>query len=367
MAGNTFGALFRVTTFGESHGAALGAVIDGSPAGLPLTEEDIRPLMDRRRPGVRKHTSARNEADRVEILSGVFEGKTTGTPIALLVRNEDQRSRDYSDLADVFRPGHADFTFTEKYGIRDYRGGGRSSGRETAARVAAGAVAMKLLSRLGITIESEILSIGGIPLESGPEDASGRAQALLDEAAAAGDSLGGVVECRVRNLPAGLGEPVFDKLDADLAKALFSVGAVKGVETGEGFRASELRGSENNDPFTTEDGRVRTLSNHAGGVLGGMSSGEELVIRASVKPTPSVACPQTTVNAAGEPVALSIRGRHDTCIVPRVTVVIEAMTALVLADHLLRNMSARLDTVLNAYGREPNNAKTASTDGQPED
>ncbi len=353
MPGNTFGKLFRITSFGESHGRALGVVLDGCPAGLPLSEADIQPYLDRRCPGQNLRTTARKEADRIEILSGVFEGKTTGMPIAMAVYNADQRSSDYSSIQDVFRPGHADLGFFEKYGIRDYRGGGRSSGRETVARVAAGAVAAKLLAEFGIFVTAEVIELAGIDTtnEAGKRAAEQRILSLREEH----DSAGGVVCCRVQGLRPGLGEPVFDKLDARLAQALMSIGAVKAVEFGDGTRAARLRGSENNDAFymaETEDGAAfpRKRTNHAGGVLGGMSDGSELLLRAYFKPTPSIAKPQQTVNACGESVSLEIRGRHDPTVVERAAVVAECMTALVIADMLLENALARLDGLKRVYG-----------------
>lgn len=343
MAGSTFGKIFSVTTFGESHGKAIGAVVDGCPAGLPLSEADIQPLLDRRRPGSAKHTTARREADTAEILSGVFEGKTTGTPIAILIRNEDQISSDYGNLAELFRPGHADFTYDAKYGFRDWRGGGRSSGRETAARVAAGAVALKLLSLIGISVSSSVLKIGGADAEHSEE--------LLSKAASEKDSLGGIIECTASGVPAGLGQPVFDKLDADLAKAVLSIGAVKGIEFGSGFRAASETGSTNNDAFCIRDGKTALKTNHAGGVLGGISAGSDIVFRAAVKPTPSIAQEQETVTRDGCVTKVVIKGRHDTCIVPRAAAVIEAMTALVLADDLLQNMTSRTEYILEVYRR----------------
>ena len=347
MAGSTTGTLFKLTTFGESHGKALGVVVDGCPAGLPLTEADLQPYLDRRRPGRQAFTTARREGDEAEILSGTFEGKTTGTPIAILIRNTDQRSHDYSSIKDIFRPGHADFTYDAKYGFRDYRGGGRSSGRETAARVAGGAVALLLLKRLGIEVRTDILSIGGVPVSDAGEP--------LKEAAAGQDSLGGVISCEVTGLMPGLGEPVFDKIDADIAKAVLSLGAVKGIEFGDGFSAACVKGSGNNDPFTVSDTgtgslRIVPATNHAGGVLGGLTSGAPLIFRTAVKPTPSIALPQQTVTTDGEPAEISIKGRHDVCIVPRIGVVIECMTGAVIADHLLRNTVSRLDNLLKIYG-----------------
>lgn len=341
MAGSVFGTLFRITTFGESHGKAIGVVVDGCPAGLALSEELIQPYLDRRRPGVQSFTTSRREADRAEILSGVFEGRTTGTPIAILLKNEDQRSHDYGNIASLFRPGHADYTFDMKYGFRDYRGGGRSSGRETAARVAGGAVALLFLKELGIDIHAGIDAIGGMPYEESEE--------VLSRAAADGDSLGGIISCRISNLPAGLGETVFDKLDADLAKAMMSIGAVKGVEIGDGFQAASLKGSENNDSMRMHDHNVVFTSNHAGGILGGMSTGGDISLRLAVKPTPSISLSQDTVTRNGEDTDLVIKGRHDTAIVPRAVVVVEAMAGLVIADHMLRNMTARLDHIIKFY------------------
>jgi chorismate synthase len=321
---NTFGRNFCVTTFGESHGRALGAVIDGCPPGIPLDETDIQPLLDRRRPGSSPMTSPRNETDTVEILSGVFEGKTTGTPIAMIVRNRDVQSRDYEELRTVFRPGHADFTYQEKFGIRDHRGGGRSSGRETVGRVAAGALAMKYLAMNGISISGRIVSVHG------RTDPAGIEEEIL-AAKQAGDSVGGIAEIVAKGCPAGLGDPVFGKLDALIAGAMMGIGAVKGVEIGDGFAVAGRFGSENNDAMT-KDGFA---TNHAGGILGGISSGQEIVVRIAVKPTPSIAKTQKTKNIHGNVVEISVSGRHDPCIVPRIIPVAEAMLALVLADALL--------------------------------
>lgn len=346
MAANTIGTLFRVATFGESHGPALGAVIDGVPPLLPLDADDIQRKLDRRRPGGSSVSTPRNEADRVEILSGVFEGKTTGTALALLIRNRDADSSAYEEFRDVFRPGHADKTYHEKYGIRDYRGGGRSSGRETAGRVAAGAVAQKFLDTLGIIVTAYTLKAAGVScrtydpavIDANPMYAPDAAAAeemirRIEAAAGEGDSLGGVIECRVTGCPAGLGEPVFDKLDAELAEAIISIGAVKGIEFGSGFAAADLRGSRHNDPMDTGG----YLSNNAGGILGGISTGDEIIFRAAVKPTPSVAVPQQTVDTAGRAREISVKGRHDPCICPRAVPVVEAMTAIILADHVLRS------------------------------
>ncbi len=343
MPGNTFGRLFRVTTWGESHGPALGAVIDGCPSGMALTAEDIQQDLERRRPG-RALASPRREPDRVEIISGVFQGVTTGTPISLIVYNRDVRSRDYDELAAVYRPGHADRTYEQKYGVRDWRGGGRSSARETVARVAAGAVARKFLSRHGISVKAYTLALGGIACEGFdweeidrnalfcPDAASARAmEARLREVKEAGDSVGGLVEISARGCPAGLGEPVFDKLDARLAAALMSIGAVKAVEIGEGMNAAALLGSENNDPVTA-DGYA---SNHAGGILGGLSTGMEIIARAAVKPIPSISRAQQTVTGDGRPVTIQIKGRHDVSAIPRIVPVCEAMVLLVLADFML--------------------------------
>lgn len=321
---NTFGKNFRVTTFGESHGKALGCVIDGCPPGIVLGEEDIQPLLDRRRPGTSALTSPRSETDKIEILSGVFEGKTTGTPIAMIVRNENVKSGDYDALREVFRPGHADFSYQEKYGTRDHRGGGRSSGRETIGRVAAGALAMKFLAGKGIGIAGRIVSVHGVT------DPAGIEREIL-AAKKAGDSVGGIVEIIAKGCPPGLGDPVFGKLDAAIAGAMMGIGAVKGVEIGDGFAAAEKFGSGNNDAMT-KDGFA---SNHAGGILGGISSGQDIVVRIAVKPTPSIAKTQKTRNIHGNVVDISVGGRHDPCIAPRIVPVAEAMLALVLMDAVL--------------------------------
>ena len=345
MSGNTFGNIFRLTTFGESHGAGLGGVVDGCPAGLPLDESMIQLELDRRKPGQGGLAStARKEADRVKILSGVFEGRTTGTPIGFYVENTDHRSTDYSKIKDVFRPGHADYTFNAKFGFRDYRGGGRSSGRETVSRVAGGAIAQELLRAEGISVYAATVELGGIPVNDfdfeGAQDRpyfSPDADIIpawedrIKEVKSQGDTLGGVVEVRATCVPAGLGEPVFDKLDARLAYALMSVGAVKGVEIGSGMNASCSLGSLNNDPIGPEG----FLSNNAGGILGGISSGQDIVVRAYVKPIPSIAQEQATVTTAGESTAITIGGRHDIAAIPRINPVLKAMVALTLADMLL--------------------------------
>ena len=364
MSGSTFGSIFRITTWGESHGPGIGVVIDGCPAGVPVSENDIQNYLDRRKPGQSKYTTKRNESDSVEILSGVFEGKTTGTPISLLVRNQDQRSRDYGSIASMFRPGHADYPFTEKYGFRDYRGGGRSSGSETIGRVAGGAVASLLLKELGIRVMAYTKSIGPFtvsekdyhmseifenPLYMPENTVAEQAGEYIASLMAEKDSCGGVIECIAEGLPAGLGEPVFDKLDALLAHAVMSIGSVKGVEIGDGFAAASSRGSVNNDPFYAQNGVIHKQTNHSGGILGGISDGSPILLRAHIKPTPSIFLPQETVNKNREEISVQIKGRHDPIIVPRAVVVVESMAALVLADALLANMTARLDGIKAFY------------------
>jgi chorismate synthase len=347
--GNSFGRLFRVSTFGESHGAVVGAVVDGCPPGLRLSAADIQAELERRRPG-RRLTSPRKEPDVVEILSGTFEGLTTGTPIGLIVFNRDIDSSKYEPIKDLFRPGHADYTYQAKYGLRDWRGGGRASARETVGRVAAGAVAKVLLETAGIRVLGLTLELGGVraercdpaaaesdPLFCPDPQASARMAERLGEVKRQGDSVGGIVEVRSSGCPAGLGEPVFDKLDADLAKALMSIGAVKGVEIGSGFAAARSLGSANNDPITPEGFRT----NNAGGILGGISSGQELIVRAAVKPIPSIAIEQDTIDTSGRPAKISVTGRHDVCAIPRIVPVCVAMVRLVLADHLLRQRAVR--------------------------
>ena len=324
---NTFGNNFRCTTFGESHGKALGVVIDGCPAGVPLTESDIQPLLDRRRPGQSDLASQRKEEDHVEMLSGIFEGKTTGTPIALIIRNKEMKTEDYLPLKDVFRPGHADYTYLVKYGIRDSRGGGRSSGRETISRVAAGAVALKVLGYKGVSISGRVIEVHGKTLPAEME-------AEIRTARDAGNSVGGIVEILAKGTPPGIGDPVSGKLDAAIAHAMMGIGSVKGVEIGEGFRAAALSGSENNDEMTPEG----FLTNHAGGILGGISTGADIIVRIAVKPTPSILREQQTVTVTGMPVTISVQGRHDPCIAPRIVPVAEAMIALVLVDGLLEQL-----------------------------
>lgn len=364
MAGSTFGTIFKITTWGESHGKALGVVVDGCPAGLPLCEEDIQKYLDRRKPGTSNITTPRKEDDMVEILSGVFEGRTTGTPISLMVRNTSQISKDYSEIASYYRPGHADYTYDKKYGFRDYRGGGRSSGRETVGRVASGAIACKILEQLGITVCAYTRSIGNIYADMSRFDraailetstampdrkADDSAIAYLVGAKKQFNSVGGCMECRVEGLPAGIGDPVFEKLDANLAKAIMSIGAVKAVEIGDGCQVSSRFGSDNNDAFRMENGKVTKPTNHAGGILGGISDGSTVLIRAHVKPTPSIYSTQQTVNQSGEEIDVNIKGRHDPIIIPRAVVVMECMTALTVVDAMLVNMSARLDYITEFY------------------
>lgn len=361
MYGSIFGNIYRFSTWGESHGKAIGAVVDGCPAGVPLCEDDIQKFLDRRKPGQSRFTTQRKEADQVEILSGIFEGKTTGTPISMIVRNTDQRSRDYSEIAEYYRPGHADLNYDIKYGFRDYRGGGRSSGRETIGRVAAGAVASRVLKELGISINAYTRSIGPVsvsPERFSLEEASQNALYMPDaEAAQAAseylnscmketDSSGGVVECIIRGVPAGIGEPAFEKLDAALAKAILSIGAVKGFEIGEGMSAASLKGSQNNDAYRMdENGNIVKKTNHSGGITGGLSDGSPIVLRAAFKPTPSIAARQETVNRSGENIEISIKGRHDPIIVPRAVVVVESMAAAVILDAMLGSMTSRMDRI----------------------
>ncbi len=345
MAGNTFGQVFRVTTWGESHGTAIGATIDGCPPGLPLSPEDIQQDLDRRRPGTGGAASPRKEPDKVEILSGIFEGVTTGTPLTLIIYNKDAHSKSYNNLKDIFRPGHGDFSYLLKYGVRDHRGGGRASARETAARVAAGAVARRLLAFHHINVLAYTLSLGGIDagnldfesindnrLFCPDSDAAERMEERIKEVKKEGDSLGGIVGILASGCPAGLGEPVFNKLDGDLAGALMSIGAVKGVEIGAGFMAARITGSENNDALLPEG----FASNNSGGILAGISNGEPIIARVAVKPIPSISKPQQTVNLDNEPVEIKIGGRHDISAIPRIIPVCEAMVCLTLADHLLR-------------------------------
>lgn len=368
MSGSTFGTLFKITTWGESHGNGIGVVIDGCPAGIPLNEEIIQSFLDRRKPGQTRYSTPRKENDAAVILSGVFNGQTTGTPISIAVQNENHHSADYSEIAGYYRPGHADYTYDAKYGFRDYRGGGRSSGRETIGRVAAGAIASAFLKELGIELFTYTKAIGPIevdgrnckkehlyesPLYMPDISASAKAEEYLLATMQQQDSAGGIIECIISGMPAGVGEPVFDKLDACLAKAILSIGAVKGFEIGEGFAAAKLKGSENNDAFLgIKDNRAEKASNHAGGILGGISDGADIIFRAAVKPTPSISRQQQTVACDGSPINISIKGRHDPVIVPRAVVVVEAMAALVLADQMLCGMSARMDKIKKFYGKE---------------
>jgi chorismate synthase len=353
--GSSFGHLFRITTFGESHGGGVGVVIDGCPPRIPLSEPDIQRELDRRRPGQSAVVSQRNEADRCEILSGVFEGQTLGTPIAILVRNEDARPEAYQKIATTFRPSHADFTYEAKYGVRNWQGGGRASARETIGRVAAGAVARQVLAFLHpalelVTYVTHVYDLAAAvdrdrvtreqveaSLVRCPDEvATEKMIRAIDQARAAGDSLGGIVECVIRGVPPGLGEPVFDKLEADLAKAMLSLPATKGFEIGSGFAASTMKGSEHNDPFEIRDGEVHTTSNHSGGVQGGISNGESIIFRVAFKPTATIAREQKTITAAKKETTLTARGRHDPCVLPRAVPIVEAMTVLVICDHALR-------------------------------
>lgn len=365
MAGSTFGTIFKITTWGESHGKGIGVVVDGCPAGLSLCEKDIQIFLNRRKPGQSKFATPRKEDDTVEILSGVFEGKTTGTPISLIVFNKNQQSKDYSEIASYYRPGHADYTFDQKYGFRDYRGGGRSSGRETIGRVAAGAIAVKILNKLGITFLCYTKSIGPIsinpnqfhadeifqnPLYMPDMETAENAAAYLEACMAEQNSCGGIIECIISGVPAGIGDPVFEKLSANLAKAVMSIGAVKGFEIGDGIEASKATGLYFNDAFRTNGQHdIIKTSNHAGGILGGISDGSDILLRASIKPTPSISAVQQTVTKTGKEVDVSVKGRHDPIIVPRAVVVVESMAALALLDSLFLNMSARMDSIEKFY------------------
>lgn len=354
MPGNTFGQLFKITTFGESHGGAVGVVVDGCPPGLAISEADIQPDLDRRKPGQSPITSPRKEEDEIAIISGVFEGKTTGTPLAMMVKNKDQRPEDYEAMKKVFRPSHADFTYIAKYGLRDGRGSGRASARETLARVAAGAIAKKYLAeKLQMEFLALVEQVGDIKTEIADKDVTAakieanivrcpdpdRAEemiALIESVRQAKDSVGGVIRGIIRNAPAGLGEPVFDKLHADLAKAMVSINAVKGFEIGSGFRGVNMRGSEHNDPFVSQAGKIRTATNYSGGVQGGISNGEDIVFRVAFKPVSTIGLEQQTVDTAGNPTTLAATGRHDPCVLPRAVPIVEAMAALVIMDHYLR-------------------------------
>lgn len=365
MSGSTFGNIFKITTWGESHGTGVGVVIDGCPAGLPLSEEDVQKYLNRRRPGQSRFSTPRREDDAVVIQSGIFEGRTTGTPISMAICNKNQRSADYSEIASYYRPGHADYTFDQKYGFRDYRGGGRSSARETIGRVAGGAVASKLLHKLGIHFLTYVKCIGPVaadpsrfdadevennPLHMPDAAAAAKAQDYLAACMKEQNSSGGIIECIITGVPAGIGEPVFQKLDSALAGAIFSIGAVKGFEIGDGFEAARATGLDHNDAFYyDENGQLHKKTNHAGGILGGISDGSDIILRAAFKPTPSISSVQETVNKSGENISVQVKGRHDPVIVPRAVVVVEAMAALTLADLILANMSARMDSILDFY------------------
>lgn len=365
MSGSIYGNLFKISTWGESHGKGIGVVVDGCPAGLTITEEMVQSYLNRRRPGQTKFSTPRKEDDLVEILSGTFEKKTTGTPISMAIMNTNQRSVDYSDIAEYYRPGHADYTYDEKYGFRDYRGSGRSSGRETTGRVAAGAVAIAILDQLEIKVCAYTKSIGPISIDyknCNPSNilisplampdllASTAAEKLLEEKMKEEDSLGGIIECIVSGMPTGIGEPVFDRLNANLAKAILSIGSVKGIEFGSGFQAATMTGSENNDSFQYNvDGKVTKLTNHAGGTLGGISDGSELIFRAAIKPTSSIAKTQQTINKAGENIQINVKGRHDPIIVPRAVVVVEAMTAIAIVDMLFMSMTSKMDNLIRFF------------------
>ena len=353
MAGSIWGEVFRVSTWGESHGEGVGVVVDGAPAGISLSEEDIQKCLDRRKPGETKYSTPRKEGDKVKIMSGVFEGKTTGTPISMVVVNTSQKSGDYSNIANVFRPGHADFTFDAKYGFRDYRGGGRSSGRETIGRGAAGAIAMKILSELGVTVTAYTKQIGPFVCEEEKMSLENIEKSPLRMPDLEKSSLAEDYLTEISGMPAGIGEPVFGKLDAMLSAAIFSIGAVKGVEIGAGFAVADKCGSENNDGFYMgADGKVKKHTNFAGGILGGMSDGDDIVLRAAFKPTPSIFQPQETVNRDGENVEIEIKGRHDPVIMPRAVVVVESMAAITLVDRLFVGMTARMDKIREFYKGE---------------
>ncbi|MGR0279763.1 chorismate synthase [Marinomonas dokdonensis] len=353
MSGNTFGTLFKVTTFGESHGLALGAIVDGCPPGIEICEADLQRDLDLRKPGTSKHTTQRREPDEVKILSGVFEGKTTGTPIGLMIENQDQRSRDYGNIAETFRPAHADYTYDQKYGFRDYRGGGRSSARETAMRVAAGAIAKKYLrQQFGIEIQGFLSQLGPIKLEvkdlnqvyensffSPDPDAIPELEQYMTALRREGDSIGAKISVIAKNVMPGLGAPVFDRLDADIAKAMMSINAVKGVEIGDGFEVIEQKGSEHRDEMTP----TGFLSNHAGGVLGGLSSGQDIIVHMALKPTSSITIPGKSIDRSGQPIEVITKGRHDPCVGIRATPIAEAMLALTLMDHLLRHRAQNAD------------------------
>ena len=365
MSGSNYGNLFKISTWGESHGKAVGVVIDGAPSGLNLTEDIVQKFLNRRRPGQNEYTTKRNESDIVEFLSGVFDGKTTGTPISMFVKNNDHHSQDYKDIANYYRPGHADYTFDAKYGFRDYRGGGRTSGRETIGRVCGGAVASEILKQLNINICAYTKSISNISIDYDKSnqynifknpffmpdlEAAASVEELAKTSIENQDSLGGIIECVISGIPAGIGEPVFEKLDANISKGILSIGAVKGIEFGSGFEAATKTGSQNNDSFIADDnGEISKLSNNAGGILGGISDGSEIIFRTAIKPTSSIGKTQKTVNRLGENIEINVKGRHDPLIVPRAVVVVESMAAITLVDMLFMNMSAKMDSILKFY------------------
>lgn len=365
MAGSTFGNIFKITTWGESHGKGVGVVVDGCPAGLPLTEADIQKYLDRRKPGQSRYTTPRKEDDAVEILSGIFEGKTTGTPISMIVYNKTQRSKDYSEIANYYRPGHADLTYDLKYGFRDYRGGGRSSGRETIARVAAGAIACKILEELGVRILTYTKSIG--PINTNPENfdpeeilrnpfympdaqAAEQTAAYIEQCMRAQDSSGGLIECVITGVKPGIGDPAFEKLSANLAKAICSIGAVKGFEIGDGMAVAKANGSGNNDPYEmSPEGEIVKCTNHSGGILGGISDGSPIILRAAIKPTASISREQSTVTKDGRSVQVQVKGRHDPIIVPRAVVVVESMAALTVLDMMFSSINSNMENLIRFF------------------
>lgn len=359
MAGNTFGKLFQLTTFGESHGVAIGGVIDGCPAGLEVDYEFIQQQLDYRKPGQSKITTQRKEEDKVEFLSGIFEGKTTGTPIGFIIKNKDQKSKDYAHIKSTYRPSHADYTYEKKYGLRDYRGGGRSSARETASRVVAGAIAQLLLKKEGVEIHSYVQQVGSVSLlkefeeldfnrifgndvRCPDEEVAKQMTSLIEKVKKEGDTIGGSIQTLVKNCPVGLGEVVFDKLHADLAKGMMSINAVKGFEYGSGFCAPEMKGSQHNDELINEDGNIKTRTNYSGGIQGGISNGENIYFRTAFKPVATIMRDQKSIDQSGEETTIKGKGRHDACVVPRAVPIVTAMTALVLADHYLRNRSSKI-------------------------
>jgi chorismate synthase len=360
--GNSFGKLFKITTFGESHGAALGVIVEGCPAGLQIDPDQIRDEMQRRKPGQSKITTQRKEEDEIQILSGVFEGQSTGTPIGIVIPNSDQKSKDYTHISDKFRPSHADYTYFEKYGIRDYRGGGRSSARETAARVAGGAIAKQFLATKGVSIQAFVSQVGDLSLQKNyteldlsqteenivrcPDPATAEKMIeLIDSVRLERDTIGGVVTCVIKNTPVGIGEPVFDRLHAELGKAMLSINAVKGFEYGSGFEGVKMRGSQHNDAFVKEGDTVHTITNHSGGIQGGISNGEDIYFRVAFKPVATIMQDQESLNEAGETVIVSGKGRHDPCVVPRAVPIVEAMAALVIADYVLLAKSNKLQQI----------------------